>query len=68
MYGYNVEPEFDTPMFHINHGSKGWGGGGIADGVNKKGNDINQAITFQQETKNPDTWGFSDIKIEFETL
>ena len=68
MYGYNVEPEFDTPMFHINHGSKGWGGGGIADGINKKGNDINQAITFQQETKNPDTWGFSDIKIEFETL
>jgi len=68
IYGYDVEPEFDTPIFHIDHGSKGWGGGGIADGINKKGNDINQAITFQQETKNPDTWGFSDIEIEFETL
>ena len=55
-------------MFHINHGSKGWGGGGIADGVNKVSNDINRAVTFQEQTQNLDNWGFSDIDIEFEVL
>lgn len=66
--GYNLTGEFSPPLFHINHGSKGWGGGGIADGVNKKANNIHRAITYQEETTNKTTWGFSDIEIETETF
>lgn len=66
--GYDLTGEFSPPLFHINHGSKGWGGGGIADGVNKKANDMNRAVTFQQETTNRETWGFSNIQIEHETF
>jgi hypothetical protein len=67
-HGFGLKAIFDPPMFHINHGSKGWGGGGIADGVNKKANDLHRAVTFQEQTENPNTWGFSDIEIEFEIL
>jgi hypothetical protein len=67
-HGFGLKAIFDPPMFHINHGSKGWGGGGIADGINKKANDLHRAITFQEQTENPNTWGFSDIEIEFEIL
>jgi hypothetical protein len=59
---------FDPPMFHINHGSKGWGGGGFAEGINKTANDIHRAVTFQEKTENLSNWGFSSIDIEFETL
>ena len=68
MHGFDLKAKYSPPLFHINHGSKGWGGGGIADGVNKKGNDIHRAITYQQKTTNPDTWGFTDIEIEYETF
>jgi hypothetical protein len=67
-HGFGLKAIFDPPMFHINHGSKGWGGGGFADGINKKANDLHRAITFQELTENLDTWGFSDIEIEFEVL
>jgi|GEM_PF-1674462 len=66
--GHRLTGAYSPPLFHINHGSKGWGGGGIADGVNKKSNDINRAVTLQQESTNPDTWGFSQIDIEHETF
>lgn len=67
-HGFGLKAIYNPPMFHINHGSKGWGGGGIADGVNKKGNDMHRAITFQEQTENTETWGFSDTEIEFEIL
>jgi len=67
-HGFGLKAIYNPPMFHINHGSKGWGGGGIADGINKKANDLHRAITFQEKTENPDTWGFSDIEIEYEVL
>ena len=67
-HGFNLKAIFNPPMFHINHGSKGWGGGGFAEGINKKANDIHQAVTFQEQTKNPTTWGFSNIEIEYEIL
>ena len=66
MHGFGLKAIFNPPMFHINHGSKGWGGGGIADGINLKANDQSRVIIHQIKTKNPDTWGFSDIDIEFE--
>ena len=66
--GFNLTGQFSPPLFHINHGSKGWGGGGFAEGINKKANDLQRAITDQLESRNSDTWGFSDINIESETF
>jgi len=67
-HGFNLKAVYNPPMFHINHGSKGWGGGGIADGINKKANDQYRAIIYQDKTQNLDTWGFSDIEIEYEII
>ena len=67
-HGFNLKAIFNPPMFHINHGSKGWGGGGFAEGINKTANDIHRAITFQEQTENSPNWGFSDIEIEFEVF
>jgi hypothetical protein len=67
-HGFGLKAIFDPPMFHINHGSKGWGGGGFAEGINKTANDIHRAVTFQEKTENLFNWGFSSIDIEFETL
>lgn len=66
--GYSLSGQYSPPLFHINHGSRGWGGGGFADGINKKQNDINRAIHDIQESLNKDSWGFSDIDIEYETF
>ena len=66
--GFNLTGQFSPPLFHINHGSKGWGGGGFAEGINKKANDLRRAITDQLESRNSDTWGFSNINIESETF
>jgi hypothetical protein len=67
-HGFNLKAIFNPPMFHINHGSKGWGGGGFAEGINKTANDIHRAITFQEQTENSPNWGFSNIEIEFEVF
>ena len=56
---------YNPALFHIDHGK---GGGGFLTGVNKVTNDPHRAITFQNTTQNSNTWGFSDIEIEFETL
>jgi hypothetical protein len=68
MHGYQLKAIFEPPMFHINHGSKGWGGGGIADGVNKQTNDQYRAVISQQKTQNSNSWGFGDTEIEFEVF
>jgi len=68
IHGYGLKAIFEPPMFHINHGSKGWGGGGIADGINKKTNDQYRAVVYQQLTENTDSWGFGDTEIEFEII
>ena len=65
MHGFNLKALYNPSLFHIDHGK---GGGGFLTGVNKVTNDPHRAITFQNKTQNLDTWGFSDIKIEFETL
>jgi hypothetical protein len=67
-HGFGLKAIFNPPLFHITHGSKGWGGGGIADGINKKINGINRAIVFQRKTENNSTWGFSDTEIEYEVF
>jgi hypothetical protein len=68
MHGHGLKAIYNPPMFHINHGSKGWGGGGIADGINKKSNDQYRAVVHQQLTENTDSWGFGETEIEFEII
>lgn len=68
MHGFGLKAIFEPPMFHINHGSKGYGGGGFIDGINKKTNDHYRAIPYQRKTENSSTWGFSDIDIEYEVF
>ena len=68
MHGYTLKAIYNPPMFHINHGTKGWGGGGIADGINKVSNDHYRAILYQQKTENSESWGFGDTEIEYETF
>jgi len=63
MHGFGLRALFDPPFYHINHGR---GGGGLFDGKNRKANDQKRAIIDQKLTHNPETWGFSDIDIEFE--
>ncbi len=65
MHGFGLKALYSPPLFHINHGK---GGGGFLDGINKKVNDINRAVIFQHYTQNEDTWGFSNIEIEYETM
>jgi len=63
MHGFGLKALYSPALFHINHGK---GGGGFLDGINKKTNDPYRAIVHQNLTQNPDTWGFSDIEIEYE--
>ena len=68
MHGFGLKALYNPALFHINHGSKGHGGGGFVDGINKKVNDHYRAIVNQFKTLNEDTWGFNDIEIEYETI
>jgi hypothetical protein len=63
MHGFGLKALYSPALFHIEHGK---GGGGFLDGINKKTNDPYRAIVHQNQTQNLDTWGFSDIEIEYE--
>jgi uncharacterized protein YbcC (UPF0753/DUF2309 family) len=65
MHGYKLKALYNPAFFHIDHGK---GGGGFLTGVNRKANDMYRAIVHQYKTQNTDTWGFSDIEIEYEKL
>lgn len=65
MHGFGLKAIYNPALFHINHGR---GGGGFLDGINKVTNDPMRAIILQGKTENADTWGFSNIEIEYETL
>lgn len=65
MHGYNIKALFHPALFHINHGP---GGGGFMSGYNPIANDPYRAIISQQKTQNKETWGFSDIEIEYEVF
>jgi len=65
MHGFGLKAIYNPAFFHINHGR---GGGGFLDGINRVTNDPRRAILEQKETRNSDTWGFSQIEIEFEVL
>ncbi len=65
MHGFKLKALYTPALFHINHGK---GGGGFLTGVNRRANDIQRAIVYQEKTRNPETWGFSTIEIEHEVL
>ena len=64
MHGYKLVALFDIPFFHMYHPINAGGFGT----VNKKPNDFYKAINGAGKTENLDTWGFSDVEIEFEVL
>jgi hypothetical protein len=64
-HGFGLKAIYSPALFHIYHGK---GGGGLLDGINKKTNDPYRAIVHQEQTQNNDTWGFSNIEIEYETI
>ena len=59
IFGYEIGVDWKLPVWHINHGggSGGWGGE----------NDI-QLSVFMEETTNKDTWGFSDLQLDWNIL
>lgn len=68
MHGFELKALYNPAFFHINHGT---GGGGFLDTdkfgqKNPKYQDYFKAIVFQEKTENIDTWGFSDIEVEYE--
>ena len=63
MHGFGLKALYTPALFHIEHGR---GGGGFLDGINKKTNDSYRAIFYQNKTENLDTWGFSNVEIEYE--
>jgi hypothetical protein len=65
MHGFGLKALYNPAFFHINHGR---GGGGFLDGINRKTNDPRRAILGQNQTQNLDSWGFTNLEIEFELL
>jgi len=65
LHGFGLEGRYEPALYHINHGK---GGGGLLDNINKVSNDFYEAILSNQKTENLDTWGFSDIEIEYEVF
>lgn len=65
MHGFDLKAVYSPALFHIDHGP---GGAGFMTGINKKTNNMNRAVTTQHETWNDDTWGYSNIEIEYEVL
>jgi hypothetical protein len=65
MHGFGLIAMFEPPIFHIDHGK---GGGGFLDGISPVCNNPYEAITNANRTKNEDTWGFTQVNIEWEVL
>jgi len=70
MHNCGLKALYNPAFFHINHGT---GGGGFLDfdkfgQKNPRYQDYFKAIILQGKTENTDTWGFSNIEIEYETL
>ena len=63
--GYKLEPVFDVPLYHLSH--KGMGNDG-ASPSKQYYNDAYKWVENFTTSENPDTWGFSEIDIEIETI
>tara|TARA_B110000858_G_scaffold107140_1_gene122517 strand:+ start:9819 stop:11504 length:1686 start_codon:yes stop_codon:yes gene_type:complete len=74
LYGFDLIPVYDIPLYHMSH--KGMGNDGSSPSKNVYNDawkwveefgryDINDHIMY---SRNLDTWGFSPIEIEYETI
>jgi len=63
--GHNLEAIYDLPLYHMSH--KGMGNDGSSPSKQTY-NDAWDWVEFFEESKNNNTWGFSDIEIEYEIL
>lgn len=65
MHGYGLKAIYNPPIFHIDHGK---GGGGFLDGINLVCNNMQEAIVDANKTTNEETWGFSNVEMEWEVV
>jgi hypothetical protein len=62
---FNLIPIYDVPLYHMSH--KGMSNDGSSPSKQFY-NDAMEWVEYFNESKNEDTWGFSDIDIEYEVL
>ena len=80
LYGFKLEPVYDIPLYHMSH--KGMGNDGSSpskqyynnpwewiENFNRYEHPLNKHIggTYMV-SRNADTWGFSNVEIEYETI
>ena len=80
LYGFKLEPIYDIPLYHMSH--KGMGNDGSSpskqyynnpwewvENFNRYEHPLNKHIggTYMV-SRNADTWGFSNVEIEFEVI
>jgi len=63
--GYKLVPVFDIPLYHLSH--KGMGNDGSSPSKQVY-NDAWKWVEYFTSSENPDTWGFSNVEIEYETI
>jgi hypothetical protein len=61
--GFNLEPYFDLPLYHLSH--RGMGNDGSSPSKQYY-NDVWDWVEWFNESQNSESWGFNDIEIEFE--
>jgi hypothetical protein len=64
MYGYKLKLVRNIMACHFRH----YPDTGATGGTSNKWNDMNKAIFEYEGTKNPDTWGFSDLDLNIEVI
>jgi hypothetical protein len=62
---FNLLAHFDLPLYHLSH--TGMGNDGSSPSKQHYNNPFDW-VEYFNETRNDDTWGFSNIEIEFEVL
>lgn len=65
LYGFNLIPIYNVPLYHMSHEGMG------NDGTNPTKQYYNDAYKWVENfttSENSDTWGFSEIDIEIETI
>ena len=63
--GFNLEAIYNIPLYHMSH--RGMGNDGSSPSKQHY-NDVWKWVEFFTESENDDTWGFSDIEIEYEII
>ena len=65
LYGHNLVPVFDVPLYHLSH--KGMGNDGSSPSKQYY-NDAWEWVEWFERSRNSEYWGFSNIEIEYETI